>query len=787
MLQELSAAERASFFRSARVPYGDIITDAQAQATTALQLQQIAQYLCHQSTNQGQELTHAARDGASMAMEEMVQECRQVFEYWSAPSAILPMKVWVEWIRVGCALYTLQQQHKDCGDILLAIKSSPSPIGLPQAHAHCNRELQRKFSTTLWSVVFSNVVLASKTNGAIYAVLLDVYTHWMARAMRNYEAVFILNVGWNLASHIQTTISSMSLNSSILSSVVASALKTSISRTNTEDSVACVCLIVISAFDTPEVNSTLSLTRDEIVGPMLKQAVFPPALRGAGLIPLTFGLVEMILLDRDENRLHLRSLAAWNRTLAMVYTVLRCGNVPLLSFRLTDIIEEELARMKPIMELALVTTVRAYRSHCSGIQTLVQMVDMMKEEATTMFRSSRSLYLSLVRALQTVLPEETFRDPFKNYVDNEIQSVAPHDIEQPAHMLKFMKNLYGSASSILQVVVLVDSESHGFSEICQAFQIMATLEFARESCSSQAINEFMNVLTQKLEASAERSPDVILPAILRLQNLRGTSEIKPEFDLIASCDGLVRAVMMQRKLRLILIQQPSILDDALALVFSGVHNGYEPWDSFSHRFLGYCFTHLSAYICVYKVFPYYLQVTLAQYPTNTSREMLARVCGVVFGSLYFMVSTPDGTSAFIGPTQMIFWAMKQVTARIKQIVLTNSDQSISDTLIEERKQSGMYLAGLLFELVKMTHLSLLPQCAMELEDFIDDCAKHDSSVLIELLQTLYGSISQNCDADKRAWLTAWYIELTKAYPRLTTKSNGTNDRRLDQDDVHARL
>lgn len=788
--QELSAAERASFFWSARIPDAKKITaDAQAQTQAALKLQQIAQWLCEQSTNQGQQRDQAARDGASVNVEEMAQECRQVFEHWGAAAVSLPVKVWIEWIRVGCALYASQQQHRDCGDILLVIKSSPQPIGLPQAHAHCNRESQREFSTSLWDVVFGTVMSASLNNGAIYAALLDVYTHWMVQAMRNYEAVFVLNVGWNLASYIQATIESSSSTSSILVAVVVSALETSITRETAEDAsaAACISLIVISAFNSKEIDTTISSIRDRVVGPILKQTIFPPALRENGLIALTFGLVEIIRLARDGNRLNLRSLAAWNRTLAIVYTVLRCGNLPLLSFRLADTVEEEIARMKPIMELALATTVRDYRNHCDGIRILLQMVDMMKEEAITTLRSTHSSYLSLIRALQTVLPEEYFRDAFKKYVDNEIQSVATENIEQPVHMLKYLKNLYGSVSLTLQIIIPVDQDSPPIIDITHAFRIMASLEFARESCSSRATNEFVNELTQKFETSAERSPEVVLPAILRLQKPGEAPVIKPEFDLIISCDGLVRAVTMQRKLRLVLVQPPSILDDALALVFSGIYNGYEPWDSFSHRFLGYCFTHLSAYISVYKVFPYYLQVTLAQYPANTSREVLASVCGVIFGSLYFMTSNSEGTSVYVGPTQMIIWAMKQVSARTKQILLTDKDQTISDTLSEERKQSGMYLAGLLFELVKMAPLSLLPQCAMELEDLFNDCAMYDLSMLIELQQSLFGSISQNCDADKRAWLTSWYMELTRAYPCTATKDDEANGDGLDQDRVHARL
>lgn len=786
-LQELPAAERASFFRSARISAEKTITtDAQAQTQATLQLQQIAEWICDQSMNQGQQRDH---DGASMTVEEMMQACRQVFAHWAAASASLPMNVWIEWIRVGCALYTSQQQHSDCGDILLSIKSSPPPLGLPQAHAHCNRELQREFSTTLWDTVFCAVTSASMNNGAIYAALLDVYTHWMVHAMRNYEAVFILNVGWNLSSHIQAAMKSSLSNSFTFTPVVVSALETSISRDNAEDvsAAACISLIVISAFNSKEVDTTISSIRDMVVGLILKKTIFPPALRGNSLIALTFGLVEIIRLDRDGNRPNLRSLAAWNRTLAIVYTVLRCANLPLLSFRLADTVEEELARMKPMMELALATTVREYRNHCDGIHVLLQMVDMMKEEAITTLRSTHSSYLSLIRALQTVLPEEYFRDAFKNYVDNEIQSVLTQYIEQPAHMLKYLKNLYRSVSLTLQSVIHADHDSPDPIEITRAFRVMASLEFARESCSSRSTNEFMNALTQKLEACAERTPDVVLPAILGPQNLGEAPVIKPEFDLIASCDGLARAVTMQRKLRLVLGQPPSILDDALALVFSGIYNGYEPWDSFSHRFLGYCFTHLSAYISVYKVFPYYLRVTLAQYPANTSREVLAKVCGVVFGSLYFMASNSEGTSAYVGPTQMIPWALKQVCARTKYMILTDKDETTSDTQFEEHKQSGLYLAGLLFELVKMAPLTLLPRCAMELEEMFNDCAMRNRSMLIELQQTLFGSVSQNCDADKRAWLTSWYLELSRAYLYTNPKDDESNDDGLDQDRVHARL
>ncbi|EEY54426.1 uncharacterized protein PITG_08060 [Phytophthora infestans T30-4] len=363
------------------------------------------------------------------------------------------------------------------------------------------------------------------------------------------------------------------------------------------------------------------------------------------------------------------------------------------------------------------------------------------------FKSSRESYLSFVDAVQSVLSPDLFRPNALNQPQRSTSSPDENLLPTAADIVAFIKQFYGIVAPLLQVL----SSGH----LVQAFVALSRIEFAREVCASPTANTSMQSVTQQLELNLEQAtspPDSIFAPILRslvMQSTTSNSDIIPrEMDIITGCQTLAVGLVMQRKLRILLFQCASLIDDALAVIFSGLYNAFDPVDAFAHRFLGVCLSHLGQFTPIFTVFPHYLQVTLAAFPANASPQDLTKACGAIFGSLFYSeaLTMPSEQANEVVETtrRMVLWAIRRCCERS-----TETD--------------GLYLAGLVFELLKMAPLSALRACAMEVEQLLSRW-RSSPRVLRQLKSSLFARISQNCEAEKRAWLAAWYIEVDEQYP-----------------------
>jgi hypothetical protein len=156
---------------------------------------------------------------------------------------------------------------------------------------------------------------------------------------------------------------------------------------------------------------------------------------------------------------------------------------------------------------------------------------------------------------------------------------------------------------------------------------------------------------------------------------------------------------------------------------------------------------------------------------------------------------------------MVLWALKKCCDRVAELLLApeaaippskaldqaNSAQDSKqpqDAVVAAKEKplepntttkSGLYLSGIVFELLKMGPLELLVQMAMEIELLLSTCAAKKEAIGA-LKGQLFTSISQHCDAEKRAWLAAWYVELATLYP-----SEDADRESEDKAKPHARL
>ena len=105
------------------------------------------------------------------------------------------------------------------------------------------------------------------------------------------------------------------------------------------------------------------------------------------------------------------------------------------------------------------------------------------------------------------------------------------------------------------------------------------------------------------------------------------------------------------------------------------------------------------------------------------------------------------------------------TEIVKSSTKDNSKETVAST-----ETDGLYLAGLVFELMKMAPMIILRAVSVEVERLLYHW-KEKPRVLRELKSALFARISQNCEAEKRAWFAIWYIYVDKMYPVETSCSS----------------
>lgn len=750
----------------------------------------------------------------------------------SQPNKMLPLATWLLCMEIGACVLVAQQRAittTTSEQLQSLLKSSIVPIELPSISAHCAAKQQIAFTGGLWDALVARALslVDSTAHGSerVLSQLVDVFVHWVCAAMRGYEVTFISNTGPALLAHIALTVLGNPAQARICEIAVLKLLKNKTPKWQTSAPQVAVVVLVLRATGSSTTSERELEQLRLLVVSQLKNDPFPHVHDPHTMLAMALGLFPISNNNKQAPQAATSQQTIWMQVLVQQLALLRSVNLSLVSLRPQSPANQQQQPQEPISSLFLfqqdLSSVILASPDASMIALSFEMLEKCVLEATTFFRSSRVVtYTPLVKALQSVYPAGLLRDTvITSYVDSK-SAVEKADTEA---ILGYLQALYHTVSSTLQT--LVTSQPGNVNALLRAFLALAKLEFARESCSSSDTNASMNQLTQQVEDAIESSPHQVLSTLLRsvavVTKKNGSSSssghitkssvalalsrtvstapdsvVPLEADVIYGAQALAVGVILQRKLRMLLFQSAALVDDALALVFSGLYSGYEPLNAFAHTFLGFCLTHLGQYISIYSLAPHYLQVTLAKYPTLAAQDSLAKTCGVIFGALFFASSAqtqPADNSSSSSTSQsmtqqqrMVLWAMKQCCDRVAELVLApqptispraepiaddnndgeNQTKTAPQEPLNDSMKSGLYLAGILFEVMKMGPIELLVQLAMEVELLLSKCAdsNHNVTALYALKTQLFASISQNCDAEKRAWLAAWYVELTKFYP-----------------------
>ncbi|KAF1779630.1 hypothetical protein GQ600_1964 [Phytophthora cactorum] len=694
-------------------------------------------------------------------------ELSQVFQQWHKLQQTMkhPMnlRLWMLWMELGCTLAVLHccEAEKKMESCVHLVTTSQPPRDFPTSRTHCDKEKQLAFSCELWDAVVAKPLYGAPVSIVRDAMprLMGIFLHWMTTAMRGYELAFIANVATPLRGYIHAASTSNSLLADAW--LKFATFKMEAGKITQNNASVAVTALVLSA---------LTSTRRS-----------PEALRY--LETLSAAMVDELPREsfpQPHNPLLLllwRLLQSGNATLLSQFAVLRLVNLQLLSSRLRPYDDATLLDYQvQVQEMLVLEPSNAVLQEYS-----LRMTESCIEEMVGFFQSSREMYLSLTEAVQTVLPSDLFRPNGLNQLNSSANRSSHEEslLASASEIVSFIKQFYSGVAPLLEVL----STRH----LVRAFIALSRIEFAREVCASPTANTPMQSVTQQLELTLEQTatpPDTIFAPVLRslaMHSMTTNSDIPPEADIVAGCQTLAVGLVVQRKLRILLFQCTALIDDALAVVFSGLYNVFEPVDAFSHRFLGICLSHLGQFTPLFTVFPHYLQVTLAAYPANASPQALTKACGTIFGSLFYSeaLTMPLEQDSEIMETaqRMVLWAIRQCCERSTEL-LAEEDKLVTAALSTEtstkeaptsstRETDGLYLAGLVFELMKMAPLSILKTCAMEVEQLLARW-KNNPSVLRQLKSALFARISQNCEAEKRAWLAAWYIEVDKQYPTETS-------------------
>ncbi|KAL3669384.1 hypothetical protein V7S43_005780 [Phytophthora oleae] len=708
-----------------------------------------------------------------------LKELMQVFQHWHSLQQAMqnPMssRLWLLWTELGCTLEVLRYCDavaKPEESYLRLVKASRPPCDFPTSNTHCAKEKQATFVRELWDAILAKPLYG--TPGVVVddvaQKLMECFLYWMSSAMRGYELAFVANVATPLREHVRTAVASNPLlvNAWIKFASINMGTKSMLKNAGA----GVVAVVVVSALTSTsrglDVVGCLESLRAVVVDE-LSRGPFPQPHNPVGIVAMALGIVSL-----DDTRLHSSSgfQHSGYATILCQFALLRLVNLQLLS-----------PHLKPYDD----ATILDYQAYVHrGMKTLITdlpnttlqdislwMTETCIEEMVGFFQSSFGTYLPLMEAVQSVLPGELFRSKMLKGLQSVARPTASDEnlLTSAPDIVAFLQQFYGSVAPILEVL----STGH----LVRAFLALSRIEFAREGCLSPTANASMQAVTQQLEQALEQAttpPDAIFAPVLRslaMHSMTANSEIPPEVDIVAGCQALAVGLVMQRKLRILLFQCTPLIDDALAVVFSGLYNVFEPVDAFAHRFLGVCLSHLGQFTPLFTVFPHYLQVTLAAYPANASPQDLTKACGAIFGSLFYSeaLTMPSEQDNEVTQTaqRMVMWAIRKCCERGTELLVDEDEVAVpavsTETIKEAAKPEtdGLYLAGLVFELIKMAPMSVLKASAMEAEQLLARW-KTNPRVLRELKKALFARISQNCEAEKRAWLAAWYIEIDNQYP-----------------------
>lgn len=822
-----------------------------AQALSALQTlhEKLRNALALERTDDTQQLVTDAHDALAHWLTPAPRSSATTATLASKP---LPLVLWLECLRVGSCLLLAQSRPSDdstesataVARVHALVVTARPPLELPSATAHCAASEQIAFSCNVWDALVGSAVslLSSATSASsssahqlerVLSLLLDAYAHWMSAAMSGFAVAFIATTRAALQAHIAKQQQQQVARDRDVWRTLCSALLTKLDDASLLEPpqwrasapATAVALLVLDSLDT-DVSQRDTALHARVLAQLQHRIV--SKLR-AGAFPHVHepaSVVSMALCPSHERSA--MSPVDASAVLVELFALLRRMSLPLLSLRLSPVDNHQaLTAAAQTLAQRLSQAVSASVSGSETAELAFHMLEASVNEATQQLRSSSIAYSLLVRALATVYaPDLLNEDTLALQSDSDFagaDSVAPSAADDTHATLAYLETLYSSVSALLRVLTETPAPVHDTRAVLRAFVVLSRLEFARESCASAETNALMHALTQRVEDAIEQPSEQhhVLTTLLQSVSVArdsssetsdawatparttasSESAIPLDSDVIFGTQALAVGVIIQRKLRVVLFREPALVDDALALVFRGVWSAYAPLSAFAQSFLAFCLTHLGHYVSVYRIAPFYLQLTLRAFPARSgARQSLAKSCGVIFGAFFFASaeatdsvhssgSTPTQAGDALSPQQrMAVWAMRQCCARVQELVLapvvttTSSSSGSSESHDEDAVPpqssseesplaSGLLLAGIAFEVLKMSPLVLLAPLAVEVERLVSACTAHaraESSksaiaATSALVRQLFASISQHCEAAKRAWLAAWYVELTQLY------------------------
>ncbi|CAI5740892.1 unnamed protein product [Peronospora farinosa] len=724
----------------------------------------------------------------------MLKEFSQAFLCWHKKMEAINWRLWMLWMELGCTLDVLRcceaNGDKEESFSVLILTSRP-PHDFPTSKTRFNKEKQVIYSRELWDAVVAKPLYEAPAGVVSRAAprLIEAFLYWTTAAMRGYEVAFIFNVATPLREYFHS--SAKVTDSPVLTDawlIYGNSKQSAALITSSAASVA-VTAVILSALTftcrRQEVAEYLESLSAATVNELSRRPYPQPNSPIAG-VAIALGLANL-----DDARLSSNpaaELRSENATILSQFTLLQLLSLPLMSTRLkpydgATILEYQMKVHQRVKILV------ADPSHAILQEQLLRMTELCIEEMIGFFNTSLETYIGLIQAMQSVLPRDLFRhklllqlqSPGAPVVHDEDLLVSAPDV------VEFIRKIYEGIAPMLKVL--------SSCNLVRSFLALSRVEFARKASVSPTANAAMESVTQQLEQALEQSAtpsDTIFAPVLcsvTMHSMTVNSGIPPEIDIIAGCQSLAVGLVIQRRLRILLFQCTPLLNDALSVAFSVLYNVFEPADAFGHRFIGVCLSHLSQFAPLQTVFPHYLRLTLAAYPANASRQALTKACGVIFGSLFFsealMMPARSDKTMVETTRQLVLWAIRKCCERSTDIlveeekevaialvpteIVKDSAKEISKETVASRETDGLYLAGLVFELMKMAPMIILEAVSMEAERLLYHWKKNPR-VLRELKSALFTRISQNCEAEKRAWFATWYIYVDKLYPVETSCS-----------------
>jgi hypothetical protein len=658
--------------------------------------------------------------GATEALAALAQQHTQ----WTSDSYVVSDALWFHVAEIAALLAI--HGHPAC---LRAFQTTAlRPTSMPRKEAFCDRQGQMRFTNVLFNALCGPAATRHSPDTA--PLVIEVFVAWMVRVMGDYELIFLHHIAQPLAAHIQQT--HRVLPDSLAHAAqgfVNSRITETLQRT-TASSVAVASILLSASSQSAAIRSLQTLA----VQKLQSKDVFPHVHDSVAIVAVA---------------LQVAPLAVVSSPLIHQFILLRVVHLALVSPRLL-INRDDCKRLSERYQEAL------YRSHLgdSEVDACLRTMDAATSEIQAAIDASPAICTVVLQTMRSGSDQEIFRPSLIARQEERGRSLANGSETEAFPAQPFLASYYDAVAISIQAL----SQSPSSHVVVHCFGVLCRLEFARECCATPQRNATMARLTLQVEELIESAPDATLSTI-------AAAVIPPsppqEDDIVVGWACLAVGLIVQRKLRVVLFQaSDATRRDSFAVVFAGLYHGLEPVNAFAHRFIGFALASLGQFVSVYEIFPFYLQETLRRFPSDVPRPQAASALGTVFGALYYTPASQASTEqeklveATATETRhaMVLWALRQTSQRTK--ALLDGDAAVD----------GLYLAELFFEVAKMAPVELLPAVAREMEALVHHSSGINEAILHAVQMRVFNAVSLNCEAEKRAWFAAWFLELSAVYP-----------------------